>query len=69
MPAALDLLSTHPSSESRAELAARAGTAGAPAMNAADWQALQVICGPKDSEDAEEAEEAEEAEKTDDEAG
>ena len=61
MPAALDLLSTHPSSESRAELAERAGTAGAPAMSDADWQALQVICGPKEEDGADEAEEAEES--------
>ena len=65
MPAALDLLSTHPSSESRAELAERAGTAGAPAMSEADWQALQVVCGPRDKD----KEEAEEAEETKDEAG
>ena len=53
------MLSTHPSSESRAALAEQAGTAGAPAMSEADWQALQVICGPKDKEE-EEAEETEE---------
>jgi hypothetical protein len=27
------------------------------AMSETDWQALQVICGPKDEEEAEEAEE------------
>jgi Zn-dependent protease with chaperone function len=57
MPAVLDILSTHPSSESRAALAEQAGTAGAMAMSETDWQALQVICGPKDEEEAEEAEE------------
>lgn len=58
-PAALDLLSTHPSSESRAELAERVGSTGAPAMSAADWQALQVICGPDEPEQSEEMDQAE----------
>ena len=31
-------------------------------MSETDWQALQVICGPKDTEEAEEAEETDEAE-------
>jgi predicted Zn-dependent protease len=62
MPAALNLLSTHPSSETRARLADEAGSGGAPAMSEADWQALQVICGPADEDQTEEAdEEAEEA--------
>ncbi len=53
-PAALNLLSTHPSGETRARLADEAGSGGAPAMSAADWQALREICGPDDEEDAEE---------------
>jgi len=60
MPGALSLLSTHPSSESRAELARRAGTAGAPAMSEVDWQALKVICGPKEKEGSDEADGADE---------
>ncbi len=61
LPAALDILSTHPSSETRARLADEAGTSGAQAMSQADWQALQVICGPDEEEGAdEEAGEAEE---------
>lgn len=52
-PAAIDLLSTHPSSESRAALAERAGTEGRPAMSEADWRALKGICGPAHSDAAE----------------
>ena len=59
-PAALNLLSTHPSGETRARLADEAGSGGASAMTEADWQALQVICGPDGEEDPEEAEAAEE---------
>lgn len=43
MPAALALLSTHPSNESRAQRFAGAG--GAAALSEADWQALKAICG------------------------
>ncbi|MDH3919912.1 MAG: M48 family metalloprotease, partial [Rhodospirillales bacterium] len=43
MPAALALLSTHPTNESRREFFAGAG--GETAMSAADWQALKAICG------------------------
>jgi Zn-dependent protease with chaperone function len=43
MPAALALLSTHPSSEERAAKAAMAGTGGA-ALSPEDWAALKVIC-------------------------
>jgi predicted Zn-dependent protease len=54
LPAALNLFSTHPSSETRARLADEAGSGGAPAMSGADWQALQEICGPEDTEEGEE---------------
>jgi Zn-dependent protease with chaperone function len=43
LPAALALLSTHPSNESRQGFFT--GPGGAPAMPEADWQALQAICG------------------------
>ena len=43
LPAALALLSTHPSSEERAAKAAMAGTGGA-ALTPEDWAALRVIC-------------------------
>ncbi len=43
MPGAMALLSTHPTNESRAQRFA--GRSGAPALSAADWQALQEICG------------------------
>ena len=55
-PAALNLLSTHPSNETRARLAEEVGTAGAPVMSESDWLALQEICGAE-PESAEEAEE------------
>jgi Zn-dependent protease with chaperone function len=42
-PAALALLSTHPSNESRRDFFAGGG--GETAMPAADWQALKAICG------------------------
>ncbi len=45
MPAALQLLSTHPSHDARARLFAAAGGAGGAAMSAEDWRALQGICG------------------------
>jgi Zn-dependent protease with chaperone function len=44
LPAALKLLSTHPSHEARARLFADAAGQGGPAMSAADWAALQGIC-------------------------
>jgi Zn-dependent protease with chaperone function len=43
MPAALALLSTHPTNESRRQFFAGAG--GETAMPEADWQALKAICG------------------------
>jgi predicted Zn-dependent protease len=43
MPAAMALLSTHPTNESRAQRFA--GTGGAAALSEADWQALKDICG------------------------
>ena len=43
LPAALALLSTHPSSEERVAKAAMAGTGGA-ALTSEDWAALKVIC-------------------------
>jgi predicted Zn-dependent protease len=43
MHPALQLLSTHPASELRAQRTA--GSAGGPAMSEADWTALQAICG------------------------
>lgn len=49
-PAVLNLLSTHPSSDSRARLAEQAGSTGRPTMSETDWQALKAICGPKDSD-------------------
>ena len=63
VPAVLDILSTHPRSETRARLADEAGSAGRPAMSAADWQALQVICGP-DGEDGTEGSKESEDEAT-----
>jgi predicted Zn-dependent protease len=48
-PTALNLLSTHSSSETRARLAEQAGLARAPAMSQSDWQALQQICGPEET--------------------
>lgn len=43
---ALEYLSTHPSSDSRARaLAGAAAPGGGPAMAEADWQALRAICG------------------------
>ena len=60
-PAALNLLSTHPSSESRAQLADEVGSGGAPAMSQSDWQALQEICGAKETEEGEKEETEDEA--------
>jgi predicted Zn-dependent protease len=45
MPAALKLLSTHPSHDARARLFAAAAGTGGPAMSEADWTALRGICG------------------------
>ena len=45
LPAALQLLSTHPSHEARAQLFARAKASAGPAMSEADWAALKGICG------------------------
>ena len=45
MPAALQLLSTHPSHDARARLFAEAAGQGGAAMSEADWAALQGICG------------------------
>jgi predicted Zn-dependent protease len=45
LPAALQLLSTHPSHEARARLFDRAESAKGPAMSAADWAALKEMCG------------------------
>jgi predicted Zn-dependent protease len=43
MPAALALLSTHPTNESRAQRFT--GATGAAALSEGDWQALKAICG------------------------
>jgi len=56
-PAVFNLLSTHPSSESRAQLAERAGSGGRPAMSDADWQALKAICGQDTDDEADPANE------------
>ena len=45
LPAALQLLSTHPSHEARARLFARAEGSGGAAMSASDWTALRGMCG------------------------
>ncbi len=45
LPAALQLLSSHPSHEARARLFARAKASAAPAMSEADWTALKGMCG------------------------
>ena len=45
LPAALQLLSTHPSHEARARLFANAGGAEGPAMSASDWAAFKEMCG------------------------
>lgn len=45
LPAALQLLSTHPSFDSRARLFAGAKGNAGPAMSEADWTALKGICG------------------------
>ncbi len=45
LPAALQLLSTHPSHEARARLFAGAKGSAGPAMSEADWAALKEICG------------------------
>ena len=45
LPAALQLLSSHPSHEARARLFARAEASTGPAMSEADWAALKGICG------------------------
>ena len=45
LPAALQLLSTHPSHEARARLFARAKGDTGPAMSASDWVALKEMCG------------------------
>ncbi len=44
LPAALQLLSTHPSHDARARLFAEAAGQGGAAMSTADWAALQGIC-------------------------
>ncbi|MEE8187596.1 MAG: M48 family metallopeptidase [Kiloniellales bacterium] len=44
MEGALQLLSTHPSHESRARLFEGAAGGGGPGMSPADWEALQGIC-------------------------
>jgi Zn-dependent protease with chaperone function len=45
MPGALNLLSSHPSSEARARMVAAAGSGGTAGMSDAEWQALREICG------------------------
>jgi len=45
LPAALQLLSTHPSHEARARLFARDKGDAGPAMSASDWTALKEMCG------------------------
>ncbi len=45
LPAALQLLSTHPSFDTRARLFAGAKSGTGPAMSEADWAALKGICG------------------------
>ena len=45
MTGSLQLLSTHPSHESRARLFENAAVTGGPGMGAADWTALKAICG------------------------
>ncbi len=45
LPAALQLLSSHPSHEARARLFARAKSSTAPAMSASDWAAMKEMCG------------------------
>ena len=44
MPAAFNLLSTHPSHGERIALAEQAGQAGAAALTAAQWDTLKTIC-------------------------
>lgn len=44
MPAAFNLLSTHPSHDERIALAEQAGQGGAAALTAAEWDALRTIC-------------------------
>ncbi len=44
MPGALNLLSSHPSSEARAKMAAAAGSGGTAGMTDAEWRALREIC-------------------------
>ncbi len=44
LPAALQLLSTHPSHEARARLFARGKGNAGPAMSANDWVALEEMC-------------------------
>ena len=44
LPAALRLLSTHPSHDARARLFADAAGQGGAAMSTADWAALRGIC-------------------------
>ncbi len=45
MPEALQLLSTHPSHESRRQRFGGGGEASLPALSAAAWQSLREICG------------------------
>ena len=45
LPAALQLLSSHPSHETRARLFARAKASARPAMSEADWTAMKGMCG------------------------
>lgn len=47
-PAVTEFLSTHPDSVRRARLARATERAGAPAMDAPAWAAVQAACGPAD---------------------
>ncbi|HSR72143.1 MAG TPA: M48 family metallopeptidase, partial [Kiloniellales bacterium] len=49
LPPGFDLLSSHPRSDARAELFARADSGG-PALTEAQWRALEGICGEPDPE-------------------
>ncbi len=54
LPSALQLLSTHPSHQARAQLFDNAPQAADAAMGAADWAALKAMCGEVEGEGEEE---------------
>ena len=48
LPAALAVISSHPSHEERRAMFAEAGSGGRTSLSDADWQTLKSICGTRE---------------------